>query len=68
MFDQSLCDSDCPEELNCMRHLIEEKYCYNAVKIHLGNHLCNHKNNYCLKIDSSCEMPILRGGGRDGIS
>jgi hypothetical protein len=51
-----------------MRYLVEEKYCFNPVKIHLNNHLCTDKNNYNLKISSSCDIAILKGGEIDGIS
>ena len=63
MFEFSLCDShNCPEKQTCMRSLVEEKYCYNPVKVNLSNHLCTSKNNYNLKISSSCQLPIIKGG------
>lgn len=63
MFEFSLCDSDqCSEKMNCMRYLIEEKYCYNAVKFHLANYQCTNKNHYNLKIFSTCDIPVLKGG------
>jgi len=67
VFDQSKCDSQCPEKNNCMRNLIEDKYCFNPVNIHFNNHLCNSKNNYNFKIHSTCEMP-LKGGEGDELS
>ena len=67
MFDQSLCDShQCPEKMNCMRYLIEDKYCFNPIKAHLGNYQCTSKNNYYLEIHSSCNIPVLKGGELNG--
>ena len=67
MFEQTLCKSDfCQEKMNCMRYLIEEKYCFNPVKAHLGNYQCKSENNYNLKIHSSCDIPIEGGESLNG--
>ena len=67
MFDFSLCKSEsCPEKFNCMRFLVEDRHCHNPVKVHLGNHLCTSKNNYFLKIYSTCDIPTKGGESING--